>query len=186
MKRLTQTLLSLSLAAAVVACSNDNRATDASNRPGGAVGTAGASADRDFILDQLEDGAAEINLGKIAAERATHAQVKEFAQAMVRDHQMAADELRKAASAANVSVAPPAEPDGDHKEAQEELSKLTGAEFDRKYIDMMIDEHQEAVNELERHTDDTNAQVRQWVTQTLPKVKEHLERARQIQDTLKQ
>jgi putative membrane protein len=186
MKRWTQATLGICLAATVVACSNDRR-DDANARPadsGAAVGTAGANAERDFIADQLEDGQAEVNLGKLAAERASNPRVKEFAQMMVRDHQMAGDELKQAATAANVQVAPPAEPDGDHKEAQEELAKLTGSEFDRKYIDKMIDEHQEAVNEVEKKVDSDTPQVRQWATKTLPKIREHLEHARQIKETL--
>jgi putative membrane protein len=97
---------------------------------------------------------------------------------------MAADELKQAASTANVQVNPPAEPDGDHKDLQEELTKLTGRDFDRKYIDAMVDEHQEAVNELEKKTDSDNAPIKQWASKTLPTVRQHLERAKQIQQSL--
>jgi putative membrane protein len=190
MKRWTQTVLGIGLAASIVACGGDDRASEANRAAGrdagAAVGTAGAGADRDFIQDQLEDGQAEVHLGKLASERATHPQVKQFAQMMVRDHQMAGDELRQVATAANVQVTPPAEPDGDHKNAQEELAKLSGNEFDRKYMDKMVDEHEEAVSELEKKADAENAQVRQWATKTLPKVRQHLEQAKQIQQTLEQ
>jgi putative membrane protein len=185
MKRWTQAVLGVSLAVSVVACAGDNANENTAARDtGGAVGTAGAGADRDFIQDQLEDGQAEVNLGKIASERATHPQVKEFAQMMVQDHQKAGEELRQTASAANVT--PSAEADDEHKDIQEELSKLTGNEFDRRYIQVMIDEHQEAVNELEGKQDAENMQVRQWASKTLPTVRQHLERARQIEDSLKQ
>lgn len=187
MKRLAQAVLGMGLAVSVVACAGDNaneRDKPAAREPGAAVGTAGASADRDFIQDQLEDGRAEVNLAKIASERATHPQVKEFAQMMARDHQAAGDELRQIATSANIQLNTAAEPDSDHKDAEEELSKLSGREFDREYIEKMIDEHQEAVNELEKHQDADNVQIRQWATKTLPTVRQHLERARQIQQTL--
>jgi len=186
MKRWTQATLGICLAASIVACSSDKR-DDANARPGdtgAAVGTAGANAERDFIEDQLEDGQAEVNLGKLAAERASNAEVKAFAQMMVRDHQMAGDELKQAATATNVQVNPPAEPDGDHKDAQEELAKLSGPEFDRKYMNKMVDEHEEAVSEVEKKADSENAQVRQWATKTLPKLREHLAQAKQIKETL--
>ena len=187
MKRWTQAMLGVSLAASIVACSGDNRAHDASApaaRDTGAVGTAGVNAERDFIEDQLEDGQAEIGLGRLASERATHPQVKEFAQMMVRDHQMAGDELRQVATSANVQLNLPVEPDGDHKDAREELSKLSGRDFDRKYMDKMVDEHQEAVNEVEKKTSSDNPQVREWATKTLPKLRQHLEQAKQIDETL--
>lgn len=186
MKRWTQAVLGVSLAMSLVACAGDNANENTAARDaGGAVGTTGTGADRDFIQDQLEDGQAEVNLGKIASERATHPQVKQFAQMMVEDHQKAGDELRQAASAANVQITP-TEPDDEHKDIQDELSKLSGNEFDRRYIDVMIDEHQEAVNELEGKQDAENVQVRQWASKTLPTVRQHLERARQIEETLKQ
>jgi hypothetical protein len=50
----------------------------------------------------------------------------------------------------------------------------------------MVDEHQEAVNELEKKTDADNMQVRQWASKTLPKVRQHLDEARQIQQSLNQ
>jgi putative membrane protein len=189
MKRLTQVVLGFGLAASIVAC-NNNRANDANDTAardrGAAVGTAGASADKDWIEDQLEDGRAEIQLAQLASERATNPQVKQFAQMMVKDHQAAADDLKQAASAANVQINPAMELDNDHKDLQEDLSKLSGRDFDRKYIDAMVDEHQEAVNELEKKGDADNMQVRQWATKTLPKVRQHLDQAKQIQDTLKQ
>jgi putative membrane protein len=189
MKRWTQTVLGVSLAASVVACSGENRGSTADNpaagrEPGAAVGTTGAAADRDFIEDQLEGGQAEVNLGRIAEERATNPQVKEFAQRMVKDHQMAAEELRQAASAANVQVNPPAEAEGEHKEVQEELSKLSGAEFDRTYMEKMVEKHEKTVNVLEKKADTGNPQVRQWVTKVLPTVREHLAQAKQIHESL--
>jgi putative membrane protein len=183
MKRWTQAVLGICLATSLVACRGDNRANDADNtaagrEPGSAVGTAGANADRDFIEDQLEDGEAEVNLGRMASERATNPQVKEFAQMMVRDHQMAGEELRQVATAANVQPNVSAEPDRDHKNLQEELTKASGPDFDRKYIDAMVDEHQEAVNEIEKKQDSDNTHVKQWAMKTLPKVRQHLEQAK--------
>jgi len=186
-------MLGLGLAASIVAC-NNNGANDRNNTAGStpardtgaAVGTAGANADRDWIQDQLEDGQAEIQLAKLASERATHPQVKQFAQMMIKDHTAAGNELKQAASAANVQINPPAELDNDHKDAQEDLAKLSGRDFDRKYIDTMVDEHQEAVNELEKKADADNMQVREWASKTLPKVRQHLDQAKQIQQSLNQ
>jgi putative membrane protein len=185
MKRWTQALLGLSLAASIAACAGarSNEANPAA-RDSGAVGTTGATADRDFIQDQLEDATAEINLSQLAAERTADPQVKDFAERLVREHQAAADELKKAAASANVAVEPP-EPDSDHKNAQEELSKLTGKEFDRRYLETMIKEHEEAVNEL-TPADAESAEVREWVAMTLPKVRQHLEMAKQIKERLEQ
>ena len=85
MKPLTPIALSILLAASVVSCNRDNRA-ETNERAGGsgAVGTTGASVDRDFVVDMAEGNRAEIELSKMAAERATNPQVKDFARMMVR------------------------------------------------------------------------------------------------------
>jgi putative membrane protein len=189
MKRWTQTLLAVGLAASIAACNSNKRASDASSTAaagdrGAAVGTTGANAERDFIEDQLEDGQAETALARLALERATHPQVKEYTQMILRDHQMAGEELRQIATAANVN--PPADLDRDHKNLQEELTKLSGRDFDRKYIKAMVDEHEEAVSEVEKKTNSDNPEVRRWATKTLPTLREHLEKAKQLQQTLEQ
>jgi putative membrane protein len=188
MQRLTRAGLSLILALSVVSCGSTRPANDVTNPPTGrdiaAVGTAGAAADRKFIVDQLETATAEINLGRIATERATHPDVKEFAAAIVRDYEAAADRLRKVASAANVPVDLRTEPDGDRKRTQAELAKLSGSEFDGKYIDAMIKELEDAVEDL-RYADAESAEVRQWVTLTVSKARQHLEKAKQIQEALR-
>jgi putative membrane protein len=187
MKRLSLTALSFALAS-VVACGDNNRANNANQtaarETGAAVGTTGAAADRDFIVDQLGDGRAEIELGKLASERATHPQVKEYARMIVRDHTTAGEELRQAATAANVQLDAQAEHDGDHKNLSEDLAKLSGTEFDRKYMSAMVDEHEEAVNEVEKKVESNNPQVRQWATKTLPTLRQHLDQAKQLRDTL--
>lgn len=196
MKRL-QLALMLGLAVTVGACAGDtadepnatdpNATTvDPARDPADAVGTTGAAnADRSFIQDQLEDGHAEVSLGKLAEQRAANPQVKNFAQMMVREHQMAGEELRQVATTNNVTIEPVAENlDGDHQELQNELMELSGREFDRRYIQAMVEEHEEAVNELETKVNDENAATRAWAAKTLPKIRQHLEQARQIQQTL--
>jgi hypothetical protein len=49
---------------------------------------------------------------------------------------------------------------------------------------MMVDKHEKAVSTLERHTDAATPQVKQWVANTLPVVRQHLEQAKQIKETL--
>jgi putative membrane protein len=195
MKRWTQLTLAVVAAAGfTIGCAGDDgRETRTDGNPP-AVGTSGANAntrsdaDASWVRDQLEDGEAEVMLGRLASEKARHPQVKEFAEMMVRDHTKAGAELKQAAGAQATADARTAENrDGDHKDLHERLSKLSGAEFDREYMKAMIDEHEEAVNELEGKAKDAdNAQIKDWAGKTLQHVQHHLERAKQIQQTLEQ
>lgn len=186
MKRWTRFTLALLTAVPLVACAgDDSRATDTRDNPA-AVGTAGAAApDADFIQDQLEDGNAEVELGRLAQQQATSPEVKEFGEMMVRDHTQAGEELKQIASKHDIQS--PAADRNEHDDLHERLTKATGAEFDREYINAMVDEHEKAVNDVEDKAEGSdNPEVKQWAAKTLPTLRQHLERAKQIKETLEQ
>jgi putative membrane protein len=186
MKRWTQFTLALVATAPLIACGGDDRRETAANDANPpAVGTAGTAADidRDFIQEQIADGQAEVELGRLAQERAANAQVKEFAQMMVRDHTQAGSELKQIAARHNLQ--PATGEHDDHRDLQQRLAKLNGAEFDREYINAMVDDHEKAVSAVEDKTEgNENADVKQWAAKTLPTLRQHLDRAKQIKETL--
>jgi len=147
--------------ATVVAVGCDNNRKDTAGRDGGAVGTAGeadrnkvSKADNDFVHDLAIANMAEVELGKMATERATNADVKKFGRMMVEDHTAAGDKLKAVASQHHISV--PAALDDKHRDLQEKLAKLQGADFDREYMDAMVDGHEAVVDKLESRIDKTD------------------------------
>lgn len=162
-------------------------ACDRADRPDGAVGTTGSESgvDRDFIEDQLADGNAEIELGRLAQERARNPQVREFAGMMVTDHRKAGDELKEIATRHNIRMEAEDGQD-DHNDLHERLAKLSGAEFDREYMDAMVDDHQKAVDAVKEKAEDAeNPEIKRWASSTLPSLQQHLDRAKQIQSSLR-
>jgi predicted outer membrane protein len=126
------------------------------NGNAGSVGTAGAVGDRPmqgqgagtaqaFVAAMLADGQSEVALGRLATERAANPQLKAFAQQVAADHAKGNDELAAIASRLNIKAEPP---DAAHQAAQDRLSSLSGAEFDREFINTMITSHQHAVDQL--------------------------------------
>ena len=99
-----------------------------------------------FINDMTIAGLTEVQLGKIATERAASADVKAFGQMMVKDHSQAGDELKQVAS--QMKIQPPTQMDQKHKDLVDKLSKLQGAEFDREYINAMVQGHQEVLGKV--------------------------------------
>jgi putative membrane protein len=189
MKRWTQFALAL-VAMVSIACGGDNTRANDSATPGGTAGAAGTAGsagapDADFIQDQLADGDAEVALGRLVEDRATTPQVKEFGQMMVSEHQKAGAELKEIASKHNIAIE--SKEHSEHNDLRERLSKLSGAEFDREYIEAMVDDHEKAVNDVEKKAENAdNPEIRQWASKTLPTLRQHLERAKQIQQTLEQ
>ena len=149
---------------------------------------------QEFVNRMGVAGLAEVELGKLASERATDMDVKAFAQTMVRDHSRASDELSKIASQLNIQM--PKQLDPMHRELADRLSTLKGAEFDREYMAAMVKGHEDVLSTLRSFTSadrpiGTSGRARgeqalmEWAMKTMPVVERHLERARQIQQELK-
>jgi putative membrane protein len=187
MKRMMCVTAALALSITVAACSGD-RSPGVDDTTPGTVGTSGSmNADREFVEEQLAMSTVEIELGQLAQERGTHADVKEFGAMLARDHQMAADSLRPIAARVNTGGEYAGRPvDHDkHREVIDDLSELSGRDFDRKFIEEMIDEHEGDIRELERKAENAaDPDLKAWATKTLPKMREHLERAKSIKETL--
>ena len=150
--------LSIALAAALaVGCSNNHKDTSTANPPNGAVGTAGTEdhnvsrGDKDFVNDLAIAGTAEVELGRMAAERAVNPDVKKFGQMMVDDHTKANDELTQLASQHNIPV--PTDLDDKHRDLRDKLAKLQGADFDKEYMDAMADGHDDVLGKLRSRVD---------------------------------
>jgi putative membrane protein len=189
MKRWTNVMLALCVAAAATACAGDRAATTTDAKPVGTAGTAAEPkaglADRDFVGDTMADGRAEVELGKLAQQKTRNTQVKDFAAMMIRDHTKAAAELKTVAANANIDLSK-VDADMDHgKDTRDRLAKLSGMEFDREYMKTMVDEHEKAVDAVEDKANKAdNDHVKQWAAKTLPTLKKHLEEAKTIHESL--
>jgi putative membrane protein len=136
------------------------------------------------FLKQLAMGSrAEVELGKLAEQRSSIEGVDAFARDMVHDHGNANSKLAGLARSAKVEL--PAGLDPPHAAARAELSQLDGRDFDLKYIDGQIKDHQQAVQLLIYEiTAGQHAGVRKFAADTLPTVMEHLEHARSLRAQL--
>jgi putative membrane protein len=158
------------------------------------VAYAQAANSNAFVNDLTIAGLAEVQLGKLAAERAANPDVKAFGEMMVKDHTQAANELKPIAKQLNVQQ--PTQLDQKHKDLADKLSKLQGSAFDREYIGAMVTGHEEVASKLrmrvEHHAapnDEGHAaangageqKLTQWAAMVLPTVQKHLDRARELQ-----
>ena len=143
---------------------------------------------------------AEVELGKMAAGKATNPRVKEFAEMMVKDHTDGLEKVR----AADSSIPSDLKMNAKHQQAYDRLSKLSGAEFDREYMKAMTMDHQEDVRYLEQLSGQrttgkggtgatqrqkpadmaANADMSNVAQELLPTVKHHLQMSEEIQKDL--
>ena len=144
-------LFSITIAALLFAgCS---KAEVAKSEPA-AVGTGGAGAgvrsDDDFVRDVAAKNLAEIELSRMALNKATNANIKVFAQQLIADHGAAGDKLKSAVAG---QLAWPDQLDEKHREIANDLSKKQGADFEREYLEAMVEGHQDLTAKLETRLD---------------------------------
>src|SRR6266550_2746657 len=136
--------------------------------------------DHHFVMEAAEGGMAEVELGQLAADKASNAKVKEFGQRMATDHGKGGDELKSMAQAKNITL--PTAINMKHKALKDRLSKLSGAAFDRAYMAEMVKDHQ--MDSMEFHKEANtghDAEIKEWANKTASVVDEHLKMARDIQ-----
>jgi putative membrane protein len=103
--------------------------------------------DKDFVKNAAESSATEVQLGRLAQDKASSEAVKEFGRRMVEAHTQTSQQLKLAGTALNLQL--PAGPPRKAKKAEGKLSKLSGADFDRAYAKMAADEEKQTVKEFE-------------------------------------
>jgi putative membrane protein len=158
--------LSVALVTALTAgCSSDkgNPAGQAGASQPGAAGAAVApdmanQDARDFVHHLATVNMAEIDLGKLAAERGTGDEVKKFAQMMIDEHTAADDKLKALAS--DLKIEAEGKLDDIHKAQRENLARRSGPEFDQEYASAMAEGHKDLIDQLEPRVDKKT--LEQW------------------------
>jgi putative membrane protein len=141
------------------------------------------AADMDFVKQATAAGMAEVDLGKLGAEKAADQSVEQFAQRMVDDHSKANEQLIKILADKKVEV--PKEMPADATSTKDQLNGLSGADFDREFMTHMVSDHEKAVALFDKESKDGQAaELKQFAEQTLPTVQDHLKQAQQIQSSL--
>ncbi|MEZ5291019.1 MAG: DUF4142 domain-containing protein [Vicinamibacterales bacterium] len=138
--------------------------------------------DPGFVNDVATAGATEIAASRMALDTTASADVKALAERVVRDHEQANERLRHELDDTPVAPEPS---DVAVADATRPLDGLTGEAFDRAYVDMMVDDHVAAISLVESKViGGGNAHVKDWASYTLPILRDHLRRAREVQDEL--
>lgn len=166
--------------------------TQAPAESGAAAGAAGseptsgpvAGAERAFVDAAATLGLAEAEAGKLAAEKATNDKVRAFAVQLEKDHTEANNRLT--ALAQNRGITLPATLEGTSRQSIDELAGLSGAEFDRRFVENFgVQMHEGAIQLFERQTrEGQDAEIQAFAQQTLGALRSHLQMARDLAQEL--
>jgi putative membrane protein len=138
------------------------------------------SADAAFAMKAAQGGKAEVQLGQLAAQKASNPDVKAFGQQMVDDHTKANEKLKSVAQAQNMTL--PDSLDAKQQAEYTKLQDLSGPSFDREYVKCMVKDHEEDVKEFQKEANSgKDPQMKSFASETLPVLQEHLTKIKSIQ-----
>ena len=176
----------------------------------GGTSTALSASDRKFVMEAAHGGMMEVELGRLAAQKGASDDVKQFGQRMLDDHSKTNEELMQLAKTKGITLPSPGDQammnvahqgagkenqgpmDKHHQEMmkhQKIMSKLTslsGAEFDRAYMEIMVKDHKKDVAAFEKEAaNGGDADLKRWAAEKLPTLRDHLQQARTIEAAVK-
>lgn len=129
--------------------------------------------DKTFIRNAGAGGLAEVQLGKLAAEKGASDEVKTFGQKMIDDHTKLNEKMASVADSLGVML-----PKHLNKEDQAEfdkLSALTGDAFDKEYITFMVKDHHADLRDFRIEANNTtDADLKQVVTEGAQMIHDHM------------
>lgn len=139
--------------------------------------------DRVFLEEAAKGGAIEVELGKIAADKGSNPEVKEFGKLMVADHSKVNAELATLAQKKQIPL--PAKLDAENLAMIESMAALSGPEFDRRYVSGMLEDHRKDVQLFKTATERaSDLDIQAYATKTLRVLEDHLERITALEKSL--
>ena len=135
--------------------------------------------DQQFVSRAAMGGLAEVQLGRLATERARRGSVQQFGERMVLDHGAMNAELARLAD--RKVIAMPIALDDAHQQTTERLARLSGHDFDRAYMQEMVADHIKDIAHFEAKAQASiDPDLKGFATAALPVLRQHLELARNV------
>jgi putative membrane protein len=161
--------------------SSDTTKIDSTNKTAG--GQMIDQKTKEFVADAATGGMMEVELGNLAQQKAQSQRVKDFGKMMVDDHTQANNNLKDIASKKNIEV--PATMTDNQKKDMDKLSKKSGADFDKAYVNMMVDDHKKDIDAFKKAASDVgDNDVKNFATTTLPTLQKHLDSIQAIKSKM--
>lgn len=190
-KILAVTLLSLFT---FQACVNPNKSTNAKQSDGtDAVrkqeiipDTAGFNRSGDMVTFMKEAslfGLEQIELGKLAAQKAADPKIQKFAKMMVKDHTKIHKRLKTLADGKRVTL--PASISVADQQHIAELQKMSGKDFDKHYIDMTVKKHVRALDMFKSASTLGDHPLQNFAARSLRVLEEHFKGAKDLANYLR-
>jgi putative membrane protein len=143
-----------------------------------------APQDTDIAMKIEGSHLGEIDLARWAKDHAQNGDVKDYAKMLEDQHSAALEDLQKMLNKHGVNESTHSKP-AEAQDKMASLQSMSGAAFDREYINTMVDNHQKTLDALNAALSSTqNADLKEYINDLMPKVHKHLDEARELQTKL--
>lgn len=132
----------------------------------------------DFLEEASAKGVAEIETGQKALEQSQSAEVKQFAETMIKDHAAANEKMAELAASKNLEISDEATLMDKAKTMI--LQARDGESFDAAYANNQVVAHEQTIELFEKAARSDDAEVAAFAKETLPKLKDHLKQAQAL------
>jgi putative membrane protein len=148
------------------------------------IGVPMEKGDVEFAIKAASGGMTEVALGQLAQQRGINVRVKNFGAMMIKDHSKANAKLMAIGKAKNIAL--PTAPNAKDQKVIDRLSKKLGSDFDKAYVNDMIEDHKKDIKAFEYAAKNcSDADIKAFATKTLPTLKNHLDAINTIHDSMK-
>jgi putative membrane protein len=149
------------------------------NLPGMDGNSMASFADQSFVRKTLEDNQAQVQMGQLAAQKSSSADVKQFGEKMAEIHQKLSDQLKPVAQ--KLGVSEPKEPSKKDKLEIAKMQTLSGADFDTAFIKAMMREQQSDLKDFKSEAQSAqDPAVQQLAQSDAPVLSQHLQILEQL------
>jgi putative membrane protein len=138
-----------------------------------------SSQDNNFFKDAAVGGQFEIQSSQLALQNSNDAGTKRFAQHMIDDHTMVANNLQTLAARKSVEL--PRQLDTKHQKLVDELNGLRGSEFDRQYAKDQVAAHEETIHSFQKEADHgEDRDIKDFASRNVGTLQSHLSMAKNL------
>jgi putative membrane protein len=135
-----------------------------------------------FLVTAADARMMDMSEGKLATQRGTTKEIKEYGKVMLNDQKMMLSEIKKMAKHRKIAL--PSGISNEKEEGRKELAELKGKEFDKKFVRMMIIDHKRDLRLFRKAVKSNDDEISEFAELYIPVLQSHLVRIKEIQEDL--
>lgn len=141
--------------------------------------------DSKFMMEASLGGMRQLELSRVAVQKATNAEVKAFAEAEVAEQEMLSEKMKELAAKKGVTL--PTAPDAKTQAMMMKMQNMSGTAFDQAYVkEAGVKGHQKLEKMFSSYqTKGTDADLKAVVEMALPMIRQHLATSQKMMTDMK-